>query len=810
MAETKKNPALQASAASSFDPMNFINKHAEVILLGLLFLISYIVFKDFISFKKIYLFKDIGSDSINMYVPWVNCFADYMKNVGTPGWSFQQGMGQNIFPLWLGDWFSYVLMHLDKEKIPYYLAHMECVKIILAGLVFYKFLKELKISNYLSLLFALCYAFSGFMIMGGSWVIYSIEALYVAIILYGLERWLNHGKIFWFAFGITLLTFLQPALLMPWTFFLAPYIILRYFDLHEKAGKDLFIFLFKTAGIAAIGVCIAGYQLLPDILQVLESPRVGGESGLGDKLKAGAMFEVADPWLRFTTVFRSFGTDMIGNGNNFKGWSNYLEAPVFYCGILCLIAFPLFFTALTKRQKKFYGVVTVIFSLPIIFPYFRHMFWAFSGDYFRTFSLVIVLFLIIYSARGLQFIEQTKKLNKIVLGVTLLILLFFLYSASGQFKSGVVDTLRTFATIFLLAYAFFIFKMGDAKANNGTVKLVFLLLCSFELMYFSSGTVNDRICLRETELKEKIGYNDHTVEAVAFLKQNDKSFYRIQKDYFSGLAMHQSVNDAKAQGYYGTASYHSFNQKNYIRFLGDFGVINTKEEFNTRWAPGLGNRPLLFAVCAGKYWLSKQPTAKPIMGMGYDSLTQFGNVKVLKGKFAAPLGITYNKTFNSADLKRLSMIQKDMTITWACIIDDADAADFAGFTKINPADTNLFISYDMFANNIAALKKDSLTITSFSENDIKGAVNLQDKKILFLAFPHDEGWKATVNGTETKLYKINCGLTGMILNKGANAVELKFEPRLKKKGGMLSVAGILVLGALIGLGKFKGKKKEAA
>ena len=257
-------------------------------------------------------------------------------------------------------------------------------------------------SNFSALIFSILFSFSGFIILGGCWAIFSTEALYIAIILYGFERWLNHQKFFWFVFGIMCLAFLQPFLLLPYTIVLSTYICARYFDIHEVTSKTFFIFIIKTIGLASIGVAISCYQLLPDALQYLESPRVGGESSFFAKLQQQSMFGLADDALRFTTTFRAFGSDMIGTGSNFRGWQNYLEAPLFYCGIFCLVAFPQFFSSLTNRQKWFYGSITALFCTPILFPYFRYAFWAFSGDYFRAFSLVIVIFMVMFSARAIS------------------------------------------------------------------------------------------------------------------------------------------------------------------------------------------------------------------------------------------------------------------------------------------------------------------------------------------------------------------------------------------------------------------------
>lgn len=776
-------------------------------LLGIILASCYLIFSDFINLKKVYLFRDIGSDSLNIYFPWLTGMSDYLKTESVPGWSFSQGMGQNVFPIWLGDFFSDFLTYFDKSKIPYGLVFMEILKILLMGLVFYKFLKEVKLSNFSALVFSMLYAFSGFVILGGCWAIFSVEALYVAIILYGFERWLNHKKYFWFVFGIMCLSFLQPFLLLPYTIVLSTYICARYFDLHEKDNKAFFIFVLKTIGLAAIGVAITAYQLLPDVLQYLESPRVGGESTFFEKLKQQSVFGLADETLRFTTTFRAFGSDMLGTGSNFKGWQNYLEAPLFYCGILCLVAFPQFFSSLTKRQKLFYGGITALFCLPILFPYFRYAFWAFSGDYFRAFSLVIVVFLVMFSARAISYIEQKNKINKVVLGVTVLFLLFLLYTPASQFKPAVNTSLRSIATVLIFAYAGLLFGLTSNASTKSISKIILIVLCFCEVAYFSSITVNKRDVVTQAMLKDKVGYNDYTVESVAYLKNTDKGFFRINKDYSSGLAIHSSINDAKVQGFYGTSSYYSFNQKNYIKFLGDLNVIDVKDENSTRWAKGLGDRPILFSIASGKYWLSKR-TDKAVANMGFDSIAKFGDVTVYKNKYVLPFGFTYNKTIGEDEFKKLSPTQKDFCLLRACVIGNEDKVTFASLKPFNIADTAAPVTFENYMVYVNELKKDVFSISKFSENNIIGSVNISEPKVLFFSMPFDEGWHVKVNDADAKLYRINAGLTGVFLNKGMNKVELTFEPRLKAKGALISIIALICFAGLLGFTFIRNRKRE--
>lgn len=795
------------STKSDFYTSNIKGKELYI-LLGLILISCFIIFQDFISGKKVYLFKDIGSDSINIFYPWLVHMREYISTNGTPAWTFSQGMGQNLFPLWLGDFFSNFLMFfVSKENLAYGLVFMEIIKIILAGFVFFKYLKELKIADFSSYIGAFLFALCGYIILGGCWTIFSVEALYLAIILYGFERWLNHKKWIWFVIGLTCMSFLQPFFLFMYAIFLAIYITVRYQDLYPNQWRSFSFFILKTLGLSILAVAISAYQLLPDILQYTESPRVGGEASFFNKLKSQSMFGVADELLRFTTTFRAFGSDMLGTGSNFKGWMNYLEAPLFYCGILCLITFPQMFSGLNKKQKISYGILTGIFALPIIFPYFRYSFWAFSGDYFRTLSLVISLLMIIYTAKAIDYIIKTGKINKIVLGVTVLILLFLLYSPQKQFKTGVNENLRTIATLLIFVYSVILFGLSSKGEMKSISKLFLIAICFIEMTYFSNTTVNKRDVVTGKELKEKIGYNDYTVDAVSFLKSKDLNFFRINKDYSSGMAIHASINDAKVQGYYGTSCYFSFNQKNYIKFLGDLNVIDVKDENSTRWAKGLGERPILFSLASGKYWLSKR-TDGAVKNMGFDSIAKFGDVTVFKNRFALPFGFTYEKGISEDEFKKLSPTQKDFCLLRACVIGNEDKTAFNTIKSFNVADTVAPITFDNYQAYSSELKKDEFEMSKFSENNIIGTVHVNEPKVLFFSIPFDEGWKATLNGEDVKLYRLNCGLTGLLINKGRNKIELSFTPRFLKIGGIVSIISLVVFLILLFL-NYKRLKQDA-
>ncbi|MGB5218620.1 MAG: YfhO family protein, partial [Smithella sp.] len=233
-------------------------------------MIIFFVFKDFIFLKKIYLFKDIGSDSINFSYPYYYSLANYFAKEGIPTWSFNQGMGQNIFPLWIADPFSFFIMIMGKKLVYQTIFYAELLKIFFAGLFFYLFLKKIELSEYTSIIGSLLYSFSGFIILGGQWNIFSTQAVYVALSLYAFEKLYRDNNWILFPVSIFLIASNQPLDLYFIGLFLVIYIIFRLLEKEENDPKKIMNLLIKLVSLGAIGVAMSSFFFINGLQVMLE------------------------------------------------------------------------------------------------------------------------------------------------------------------------------------------------------------------------------------------------------------------------------------------------------------------------------------------------------------------------------------------------------------------------------------------------------------------------------------------------------------------------------------------------------------
>lgn len=766
------------------------------------------VFTDFLLLEKLYLFKDIGSDSINDRYPRLVHLADYLRSDGIPGWSFTQGMGQDLFPFSLGNPFDLVLLLMGRERIAMAIVYVEVGKILIAGFLFYAYLRKLSALPVVATVGALSFAFSGFVVLGGQWHVFSTEAVHLALLLYSTERVLSKPREapILYTLTIAVIAAFQPFNLFVFGVLLLTYLMFRQFFLTELTKHDKFNILGKLFGFGALGVSMSALFLLPNCLQLLQSPRVSGDASYADALLAFPIFEFAESEQILTATMRLLSTDAMGTGSHYNGWSNYLEAPLLYVGTLTLLLFPQAFNKTGSREKRIFASVLTLALLLILFPSLRHLLWLFTGDYYRIYGFASALALLSLGLIGLQRIILTRTVSIPLLLISMGALILIV-SVSASLPSVNMNH-RALATTGLLAvcYTLLLGCLGTAKfVRSLNAALLIALTC--ELAMMSSTTVNNRPALMTAELKARRGFNDYSIEALRLIEENDAGFYRAEKDFSSGPALHASLNDAKMQRYYGTTSYHRYNQGAYIRFLSESGVIDGSNEIDTRWSPGLRYDPLLMNLVSVKYLLSQRDylNNRQIMHT-YDAIAGVGPITVLRNRHFLGLGLHFGQILPLSEFRKLSRADKSVALFNALVVEDEDLIEFSAFTHYVPVPGQVY-DLNRFKENVNSLAIGELQELHFTNKAIRGNLSLEDDALIMLSIPFDEGWSATLNQQEVKLFQVHGGLTGFILPGGDQAIELAYTPPGMRLGAAITVLSLLLYFLLIA--RSAGKRKSA-
>jgi uncharacterized membrane protein YfhO len=791
-----------------------------LIAAAMLAVLATILFARYLFGQQTYLFKDIGSDSINGYQPHLALIVDYVKKHGLPGWSFQQGMGSNIFGISaLGEPFTLLTLLLGQERFALFIAFVEWLKVLSGGAFFFLYARTAGGSAFTSLIACILFAFSGYMIVGGTWMLFSTDAVYAALLLYAFERLFSKNSWWLFPLPVALITLFQPVYLYIYGLFLVLYATTRCFGEYGWDIRRYSVLLARMVALGALGAALGSVTGLSMALQIVQGPRVSGEASYTSKLSGAPILGFGDFAHNVTAIARFFSSDLLGTGSNFKGWYNYLEAPMAYCGILTLVVMPQIFAFAHRQQRILFGGILALCFVPIVFPYFRYAFWVFSGDYYRAFSFVVSLFLLFLAARALLWIDRERRLSLPILGGTVVgLFLLLTVPFSGEAAQAVNNLIRGGVMVLIVLYAGLLVLLKTA-ATASLARIALVVLVSLEAVAMSYPALNSRQTVSSEELTQRIGYNDFTLDAVAYLRSVDSSFYRVDKDYSSGLSIHRSINDAKIQGFRGTALYHNFSQPNYIRFLGKTDVIDMKDEFSTRWAPGVLTRPMLQTICNVKYVFSRgEQNASYWANAGFERIKQVQDVNILRNTYAVPFGFCYDSTITEQAFARLSATQKDKMLLRAAVLAD-NSRSGEGFAVKSSQDTSVGIFPQEYMAYVRALRQDTVRWKTLGENELEGLITLNTRKILMLSIPFDAGWTLSLNGRALPtrvvntqggeaLERMNLGFMGCVLPKGAHTIRLEYTPPLRREGALISLSALVFYGMLVVITRMKNRQQK--
>jgi uncharacterized membrane protein YfhO len=585
-----------------------------------LLLAGTLVFRDFIFGGSILLYKDIGSDSLIDYYPTFVHLSDYIRQEGIPSWSFSVGMGQDLFYL-VGYFILDPAVWLPKELIAHALVWQHLAKILVAGLLFFRFLQLHDLRLQASLVGALLVSFSAYMCMGACWYPLADEVVCFSGLLYATEQALQRRRWWALTIAVGVVGLLGSFYLYLCALFLLLYVPLTLFGRAGWQPRLIGRACFVLAGAAALGVGLGAVATAPHLYAVLNSPRGSAPTSAVATLSSLPLFGLESYLHYITATLRPFANDLLGTADDFRGWVNYLEAPLSYCGLLSLILIPQVFGGATQRQRIIRALFLAGLVLSTVFPWFRYLFWLFQGDYYRTYSLFFILGVVTLSVMAFSRYTEGRALNLWILLATTIALLGVLYLPLTGFQKLIDSSLKLQSAIFLAAYPALL-AAGQLMKRQNIMAWVVVALVAVELVQFDHVTVSNRKTVSKQELEARAGSNDATVDAVRDIKAGDNSFFRISKPRPSAPTVWTSLNDAMVFGYYGTSSYSSFNNANCTNFLTAAGAMPPNSELNTRWAVGLLDSPILSTFAAENMsWAMILPSTRQLLNTSSSGAT---------------------------------------------------------------------------------------------------------------------------------------------------------------------------------------------
>lgn len=104
-----------------------------------------------------------------------------------------------------------------------------------------------------------------------------------------------------------------------------------------------------------------------------------------------------------------------------------------------------------------------------------------------------------------------------------------------------------------------------------------------------------------------------------------------------------------------------------------------------------------------------------------------------------------------------------------------------------------------------------ITLTDHKPNNLKyQSTNSNDGFAVFSEMYYGNGWKATIDGSEVPIYRVNYALRGLKIPSGNHEIEFKFEPQVVQTGSNISLASSAIFGLILLGGLWLGFKSKKA
>jgi len=756
-----------------------------------LLLTGALILRRFLFGPAVLLYKDIGTDSITAFYPDFVHLSRYIRSYGFPSWSFFVGMGQDLACA-TGNLIWQPVSWLPVDWIASALATQHLAKVLIAGLLFFRFLQLHGLRFQAALLGSLLLSFSAYMSIGSCWYWFADDVVCFAAILLGVELALRGGRWLILALAVAVAGMITPFHLYLSALLLSSYLPIRLFNQNGWQPKIILTVSLKLAAVVMLGVGLGAIVTLPYLHAVLNSPRGFEATSIAPILRKAPLFSFESSSHYVTALLRPFSNDILGTGTDFRGWKNYLEAPLTYCGLVSLLLLPQALCGGTWRRRGIVILFLIAILIPAVFPWFRHLFWLFQGDYYRAYSLFWVLGAIILSMSVFSRYVSDRGLRLWLLLVTTTVLVGILYAPFASVQSIIKPSVRSVVTILLVFYGLLLIA-GEALKRQTLVAWLLVGLSAIELVQFSRVTISKRPTFRRDEVRGRVGDKNDIVEALRDLRSNDsEKFYRIRKLDPSGSVLMFTVNDAMVFGYYGTSSYRSFNNVNYTNFLTGVGAIPPNSEVDTHWTTGLLNYPILSLFACEKYALVDDPV--PLENAPqYELVKRYEKGSMFRNKLFLPFGLAFDRYVSEDDFLQLSVAERAEALLQAVILSNQTQPEQHNLAQIGLSDLKQGATTFSLENTVAARRETALTLGSFSQTSFEGKISVNERSILVLQTPFDSGWHALQDGQTVPVTKVDFGLLGLSLNPGEHTIALHYRNPTLAAASIVTLASFLIL-----------------
>ncbi|SFN78137.1 membrane protein YfhO [Pseudobutyrivibrio sp. UC1225] len=711
----------------------------------------------------------LTNDFNDQQIPFTIGLHNALLDGGFRGFSWDVDLGTSTIQAYsfyeLGGPFFWFSMLFPANVFPYIVGWLFMLKFAFAGVTSCLYLRRFVNDSKWAVLGSVLYAFSGFSLINMLFYHFHDAIIFFPLMLIGLEIFKEKNDCRLFVFTIFLNCFINYFFFIGEVVFLVIYYLFRF---ASKDIKTLITDIIKCVGCGILGVAMAAFMFIPNIIYVKGNPRTGQFKGIIDMLHttlADYMYILKSLLLPVETMT----SVSVISEQNFSSHGMYMPL----LGLVLVIVYVI-------RKRDWLSRIIVFCTIASFIPLLSDLFYLYSAAQMRwwyMFSLMVAL----ASIRMLEDPDvQATKLGTriyIIAIAAYVVLINILNALKVQDNEWIRLPIRFYAFVALaIIGAVATYKIVAKSADY--YKTVFTNVCMFSLGLMLCTTYIYKTC-------DWMGYQ-------AYKQKYDiaKELELPSQQYRLNNTMNLISMEAHVAGF---TNQTSTNANSIIEFEDLFDYYHNVAGMPKNDVPGLA------ALLGGKYYLMYEESAGTVVAE-YD--TDLGKAYLMETG-ACPIGFAVDSYITLDELKSLPVNQRAIALMDSAVLAEEDiTADIkADLTETKATDIDFDKSIDDYVventyGSVLGFTKDG--------HGMKCVTGYEQDTYVYFSVPYDEGWTATVDGTETEIIKSG----GMMLIKvpsGNHNVEFSYYTPGLKLGLVVAALGwVAFIGMIIIFRRKKG------
>ncbi len=504
----------------------------------------------------------------NGYDDWHTFFeAGVFPQWDTSGFLGVSNIAANSF-YYLFDPFFLILIVFPRAWLSQLQSIMMITKIILAGIFFYMYLDEFKISSSVKKMGAVAYAFSGWM-MYYLWFFHFQEiATVFPLMLLGVEKIIKKRDprmmIFSLAFMATINYFMFYSLIV--LCFL--YALYRFMQTAKNRNHDENWSVIGCGFVSFFtGVLLSGFILIPCIIADLNMPRATSSTYLADLLATEgilAKLKYMFTWTESTKykVYYPFTSLLFMNDNCFSqalfstsGYDN-VGSSIYIFMPLVMMIIPSFVDVFKKKQWS-QIIAFALVAFMVLTPFTYYILSAFVQAYGRWEIFVVamlILFVCLHFDDAVKLPRYVLDISAvIVIGLSALVAYIALKVVADYSSLKELSKTAKYIIPCQLVWDVAIYVAMRLRFQKKSFKKDMIYVVGLEAIIMANVTIQAQITSNYSSLFIAHEGAQEQTRLIEELNNYDKSFYRI----FNSKASRSDNNLAMYEDYNGISTFHS-------------------------------------------------------------------------------------------------------------------------------------------------------------------------------------------------------------------------------------------------------------